>query len=274
MGQDADRTQGKKYWDPKERIWAEASPVQLARHHSVFQAAAHDSPGTGVAQLPLGPPDWFPSPCLWGQAPADAMAVTRMCRGTCGPLGGGGSRDSLEGGGVWGVGSASQRKSWQAPLPKWGKCADSSSRMAASRWPWVNREGNRRLSSAFARTPPKPCCPVCRTLGRQPVFPNLSETQAGRLGTSYRQTAVLSNESQGQSRDIARLLASESAYPYKDSSKSLYEGFNFWLKPGCWRTPKKWNFQAQRLHPSSNSKSTMGEPIHPVNPIPKSVLYN
>ena len=64
--------------------------------------------------------------------------------------------------------------------PRKEKRAGSSSRMAAS--VGVYGEGNGRLRAAFARTPPKPSCHVCRVLGRQPEFPNLLQKQGWEAG--------------------------------------------------------------------------------------------
>lgn len=71
------------------------------------------------------------------------------------------------------------------------KRVGSSSRKAASPRRGLT-EGNGHLGAAFATTPPKPSCHVCRTLRRPREFPNLLKKQAGRLCVFYTQTAVLS----------------------------------------------------------------------------------
>lgn len=129
-------------------------------------------PAGAQPQRPAGPSDWFP-PCANGPVcPADAMATRRLAEA-------GHSRDSEEGFEAWAL--RRRRSLWQAPPPGGEACWEQLQKGSLPT-AGVNREGNGCLSAAFARTPPKPSCRVCRTLRRQLGFPNLLEKQAGRAG--------------------------------------------------------------------------------------------
>ena len=49
----------------------------------------------------------------------------------------------------------------------------------------VTREGNGRLSAAFAKFCPNPAATCIELKGDKPEFPDLLEKQAGRLGIFY-----------------------------------------------------------------------------------------
>lgn len=147
----------------------------------IFLRAAPCSPGTtrehsglrglliGSRPVPMGPcaPPMLWQPSAWRRRAIPGDSEERLKPGLC-------AAESL----------------WQAPSPGGEACWEQlqKGRLPAA---GVHREGNGRLSAAFARTPPQPPVAVCVELRVDNCNFQL-EKQAGKLGVLYRHTAVRS----------------------------------------------------------------------------------